>query len=416
MSPLLAAAGGPLGEILLSLVVILLAAKVGGELSVRAGLPTVLGELVMGILLGNLALTGWHGLEFLKHQPVLAVLAEIGVILLLFEVGVESTVPQMLRVGPVALLVAVVGVVVPTGLGLVVAKLFFPNESFYAHLFIGTVLCATSVGITARVLKEIRKSDSAEAKIIVGAAVIDDILGMILLATVTGMILAAGRGSTLSVVGVAWIAGKAVLFLVGAIVVGLWLAPRMYAVATRLRSGGWLLPLSLAFCFALSFLAELAGLAALVGAFTAGLILEDVQFRDLATKEEYELHDLLHPVIGFFLPIFFVLMGLRVDARAFAQTEILLFAGILTAVAIVGKHACGVVVWGGRADRWAVGLGMIPRGEVGLVFAGVGTTLVLGNRAVVTPAVFSACVIMVVLTTFVTPPLLKWRFGRLESR
>jgi len=322
----------------------------------------------------------------------------------------------MLRVGPVALLVAVVGVVVPAGLGIVVAKVFFPKEPFYTHLFIGTILCATSVGITARVLQELGKTKTPEAKIIMGAAMIDDILGLIVLATVSGMILAAGKGTSMGVGGIAWIAAKAVLFLVVAILVGLWIAPRMYKLATKLRSGGWLLPLSLMFCFVLAYSSDLAGLAPIVGAFTAGLILEDVHFKDLESKEEYHLHDLLHPVIGLFLPVFFVLMGLRVDLRAFGNLGVLAFAGALTVVAIAGKQTCSLAVFQRETDRWCVGLGMMPRGEVGLIFAGIGTTLVLGDHAVVSPAIFSACVIMVVLTTLATPPLLKWRFSRVPIR
>jgi len=400
------------GALLLGLTVVLLVAKLGGELFERLGQPAVLGELMMGVLIGNLHLVGVTSLDFLRHESVLGVLAELGIIIMLFEIGVESTVPQMLRVGPSALFVALLGIVAPAALGYGTARLFFGAESGYAHLFVGAILCATSVGITARVLKDIRRTRTPEAKVILGAAVIDDVLGLIVLATVSGMIKAANAGTSMGVGAVAWIAGKAVLFLVVSIVIGLWFAPRMFKVATKLRSRGLLLPLSLSFCFLLAYLSEMAGLAPIVGAFTAGLILEDVHYEELATREKHSMADLLHPLIGLLLPVFFVLMGLKVDLRAFADTSVLGFAGLLTVAAIVGKLTCAGGVLGSGVDRLGVGLGMIPRGEVGLIFAGIGTTLAIGGHPVVTPAIYSGVVIMVMVTTLVTPPLLKWRFAR----
>ncbi len=404
-----------LGTVLLGLTVILVGAKLGGELFERLKQPAVLGELLMGVLIGNLHLAGFTALDFLRGEKVLDVLAEIGIIIMLFEIGVESTVPQMLRVGPSALVVAIIGVVAPAALGYGTARVFLGAESGYAHLFVGAILCATSVGITARVLKDVRRMKTQEAKVILGAAVIDDVLGLIVLATVSGMITAAGAGQTLGVGAVAWIAGKALAFLVVSIVIGLWLAPRMFRVARRLRTRGLLLPLSLSFCFLLAYLSERAGLAPIVGAFTAGLILEDIHYEELATRERRSMHDVLEPLVSLLLPIFFVQMGLKVDLRAFADTSVLAFAGVLTAAAIVGKLACAGGVLGGGVDRVGIAFGMIPRGEVGLIFAGIGTTLVLGGKAVVTPAIYSGVVIMVVLTTLATPPLLKWRFEKLPA-
>lgn len=399
-------------QILLGLAVVLLSAKLGGEVFERLGQPAVLGELVVGIAIGNLHLAGVTAFDFLREEATFAILAEIGVVLLLFEVGLESNVKEMLGVGVSAFLVAVVGVVVPSALGFGVATLFYPTASHYVHLFVGTILCATSVGITARVLKDLGALQRRESKIILGAAVIDDVLGLVVLATVTGMIGAAAAGTTLGVGAVAGIVGKASAFLVLSILVGLWLSPRMFGVATRLKSKGLLMTLSLAFCFLLSYAAQKVGLAPIVGAFTAGLILEEVHYKDLATKEHVELHHVLQPITALLVPIFFVLMGLRVDVRVFADTSVLGFAGALTAVAILGKQACSIATWEKGLDRALLGFGMIPRGEVGLIFAGIGATLVLDGRPVVSPPIFSACVIMVMATTLVTPPLLKWRLMR----
>ncbi|MBI2932947.1 MAG: cation:proton antiporter, partial [Planctomycetes bacterium] len=311
--------GDGVAPVLLGLTVILFAAKLGGEIFERLRQPAVLGELLMGVLIGNLHLVGVTGLEFLRGQPVLNVLAEIGIILLLFEIGVESTVPQMLRVGGSALVVAVLGVVAPSVLGFFTARVFFPGESGYAHLFVGAILCATSVGITARVLQDMRKTQTPEAKVVLGAAVIDDVLGLIVLATVSGMIGAADKGTSMGMGAIAWIVGKAVLFLTVSLVVGQWLAPRVFKVATRLESRGLLLPLSLTFCFLLAYLSTLAGLAPIVGAFTAGLILEDVHFKELASREQRSLEDLLRPVSSLLLPVFFVLMGLKVELAVFGN-------------------------------------------------------------------------------------------------
>ena len=400
-----------IAPVLLGLVVVLFAAKLGGPLFERWRQPPVLGELLIGIVIGNLQHFGLIDLTFLREQPVLDVLAEIGILLLLFEVGLEWTVTDMLKVGWSALLVAVVGIVVPSLLGFGTAKLFFGAESGYTHLFIGTILCATSVGITARVLQDLGKTTTPEAKLILGAAVIDDILGLMALATVSTMIQAAAGGASVSAGAVLLIVGKAAVFLVGALLLGRWLVPRAFRVAAHLPGRGILLALSLSLCFLLAFLAHLAGLAPIVGAFTAGLILEAVDLEGLASREQRTLEELLHPVTALFLPVFFLLMGLKVDLRVFAEPGILLFAAALTLAAILGKLSCAAAVNRHGMDRWVVAFGMVPRGEVGLIFAGIGLTLSLGGQPVISGAVYSGVVIMVMITTLVTPLLLKLRFA-----
>ncbi|HEV8613810.1 MAG TPA: cation:proton antiporter, partial [Gemmatimonadales bacterium] len=223
-----------LAPVLLGLAVILIAAKLGGLFFERLQQSAVLGELLVGVLIGNLHHFGLVEFSFLRDQPVLDVLAELGIILLLFEVGIEWTVPQMLRVGWSALLVASVGVLVPAILGFGTASLFFAAESRYTHLFVGAMLCATSVGITARVLQDLGKTGSPEARLILGAAVLDDVLGLVVLATVSAMIQAVAGGASITLPAILLIVGKAMLFLVGAIVAGRWLAPRMFRVATGL--------------------------------------------------------------------------------------------------------------------------------------------------------------------------------------
>jgi Na+:H+ antiporter len=411
----LGSAGGPdVGPVLLGLTIVIVAAKLGGALFEAFNQSAVLGELLAGVLIGNLNHLGLVEVNLLRNQPLLELLAELGVILLLFEVGVEWTVPEMIRVGSSAVGVALVGVVAPAILGIGTARLFFPAEPSYAHFFVGSILCATSVGITARVLQELGKTQTREAKVILGAAVIDDVLGLMVLATVSGLIEASAGGASIGVAAIGGIIGKAAGFLVGAILIGRWVVPRMFRAAARLPGRGVLLPLALSFCFLLAYLARIAGLAPIVGAFTAGLILEAVDFEHLATREQRSLKDLLQPVTSILLPLFFLLMGLKVDISVFGDVGVLAFAALLTLAAIVGKLACAGAVLGGQTDRFAVAFGMIPRGEVGLIFAGIGLTLSVAGHPVVSTAIYSGVMIMVMVTTFVTPPLLKWRFAALQ--
>jgi Na+:H+ antiporter len=411
-----AAPGDPVPELILSLAVILVCAKLGGHVAARIRQPPVLGELLVGVVLGNLTLFGFHGLEFLKTSPSVAMLAELGVILLLFQVGLESTVAQMLKVGLSSFLVATLGVVGPFLLGLGVGMVLLPGESIYAQIFLGATLTATSVGITARVLKDLGRSQSGEARIILGAAVIDDVQGLIILAVVTGIIHAASVGASLSMPAIAWVVIKAAVFLVGALLIGTHMSPRMFAFASKLRSTGVLLAAGLSFCFFLAWLASRVGLAPIVGAFAAGLILEDLHYRDFVDRGEHSLEELVEPIASFLVPVFFVLMGMRTDLRAFMQPGVLGLAAGLTVAAIVGKQLCSLGVLGKEFDRLSIGIGMIPRGEVGLIFANIGLTLVIAGEPVVNPSVFAAVVVMVIVTTVITPPMLSWSFGRLSKR
>jgi len=401
--------GGPVLGILISLVVILLAAKLGGDVFERFEQPAVLGELILGMLIGNLHLVGIDIFEPFKHDLTLEVLAELGVIILLFEVGLESSVREMMKVGLASFMVAVFGVITPFFLGWGVGYVFLPDASIYVHIFIGATLTATSVGITARVLQDVGKIKSREAKIILGAAVIDDILGLVILAVVAGIIAAvgSGHGDGASSGMILWIILKAVLFVVGAIVIGSVILPTYFNLAIRLRVKGVFLSFCLLICFALAFIAGKVGLAPIVGAFAAGLILDEIQYTRFREKGERDIKHLIEPISVFLVPIFFVRMGMMVDLTTFVHIEILGFAAVLTLAAIVGKQACSLAIFDRKTNRIAIGLGMIPRGEVGLIFAGIGAKLILDGQPVISASVYSAIVIMVVITTLVTPPALK---------
>ena len=406
--------------VLVGLATMLLVAKLAGELFERIKQPAVLGELIGGIFIGNLVLLGFTAAEPLKTDAVVAALAQLGVILLLFEVGLESNIGEMLEVGWSSLFVAIAGVVAPFFLGWGVSAYFLPGDSRLVHIFIGSVLCATSVGITARVLKDLGKLSLRESRIILGAAVIDDVIGLMILAVVIGAVTATMAGGSLSYVHIFRIAARTAAFFVSAFVVGHYAVPHIFRGAGRFRSRGVLLVLSITFCFWLSWLATKVELAAIVGAFAAGLVLEDAHFKLFKERGEHELRELLDPVTTFLVPIFFVLMGMKVDIRVLARPQLLGFAFALTLAAIAGKQVCSLAVAERGLNRLAIGLGMIPRGEVGLIIAGIGATLMLPNAAgvpepVIGSAIFGAIVIMVIVTTLVTPPLLKWSLGREQS-
>ncbi len=397
--------------VVLALALVLVAAKVGGDLATRAGQPAVLGELIAGILLGNLTHLGWGGLNALQTDPNLAMLAELGVLILLFQVGLEATIGEMLQVGWSSLLVAVLGVITPFALGWGVGAWLLPGASPYVHAFLGATLCATSVGITARVLQDLGRSRSREARIILGAAVIDDVLGLVVLAVVSGSISAADRGGTLGIGSVGIIFLKAALFLAGSIGLGAMISPHLFRIASLLRARGVLLAVGLAFCFLFAGLAAALGLAPIVGAFAAGLVLEETHSHAFVLRGEPGLDRLVEPVASFLVPVFFVLMGMRTDLSAFGRPGILALAAALTAAAIIGKQACSAGVLGKNLNRFAVGLGMIPRGEVGLIFANVGLGLTSQGRPVVDRDTYAAIVIVVLATTLVTPPALRWGLG-----
>jgi Kef-type K+ transport system membrane component KefB len=382
-------------QLLFDLLVIFVAAKVLGRLAQAIGQPTVLGELVGGVVVGASVL----GLVDPKVE-VLHLLAEVGVLILLFEIGLESDLDDLLRVGWQSTMVGLVGIVVPFGLGyLLMSLLGFGGIS---AVFIGATLTATSIGITARVLTDLGKMHTAAARIIIGAAVIDDVLGLVILSVVQGL---AATGEV-SLPGVARTTVLALGFLVVAMLVGRATAPRLLRIVRQVDVRGELLLFAVGFAMLFALTAHAVGSATIIGAFAAGLVLAE-------TEDRHPIEERVKPVADFFVPIFFVTIGAAVDVGVFnpfdpARRAVVGVAGLLIAAAIVGKLASGLAVKPVEPrQRLAVGIGMIPRGEVGLVFASVGRT-----AGVVTPDMYAAVVAMVIVTTFLAPPLLKLVFSR----
>jgi Kef-type K+ transport system membrane component KefB len=307
-------------------------------------------------------------------------------------------------------------------LGFAVGLWLIPEENWQVHLFLGATLSATSVGITARVLKDLGRSTQRESRIILGAAVIDDVLGLLVLAVVTGIIRKGKDFQTMSLiwepspdgVGMPGILVMSVGFLAIAIVLGGLLVTRpLFRAANFLQGHGLLVATAMVICFGMSYVASLVQLAPIVGAFAAGLILEHAQYRDLSTRENWELERAVSPLTAVFVPIFFVQMGIEVKLSSFADPAVWGLAAAVTAVAIIGKQVCSLGVLEKGLDRLSVGLGMIPRGEVGLIFAAAGKALMdSSGEPVVSDNIYSAIIVMVILTTMVTPPLLKWSMTR----
>jgi Kef-type K+ transport system membrane component KefB len=400
------------GPLLLALAVILVAAKVGGHLAEGMKQPAVLGELLAGVLLGNCGVPWLHGLG---GDPAVDLFAQVGVVLLLFEVGLESKVVDVLSVGGRALVVAVLGVVTPWILGWGLGAVLLPERSVYVHVFLGATLTATSVGITARVLKDLGRAQTREARIILGAAVIDDVLGLVVLAVVASVIKAADLGASASLGETGVVVLKAVAFVVGALTLGVLVTPILFRASARLRGSGVLLSTALTFCFLLACLASTIGLAPIVGAYAAGLVLEEPHFVAFQGREG-SLPDLVNPVSSLLVPVFFVLMGLRVDLGAVLNPGAAWLALLLAVVAVIGKQACALGGLGAGLDALSIGIGMIPRGEVGLIFANIGLSLTIRGEPVIDPVIYSAVVLMVMMTTLVTPPALKWSLGRSRDR
>jgi Kef-type K+ transport system membrane component KefB len=400
--------GPRIRDVFFVLIAILISAKVLGELAERRGQPAVLGELVAGVILGAsvLGVIPAQG----EMYDLVHVLAEIGVVILLFEIGLETDLKEMFRVGPTAARVALIGVFVPFLLGFL--YWYYANPSIGIHpegitfgvvaIFVGATLTATSVGITARVLSDLNRMHTPEARIIIGAAVIDDVLGIVILAVVSGMV----GGAAIGVLSVGKILLFAVGFLVLAVVLGTRFAPAIFDFVDRMRTRGVLLVA--AFCFALGIaaLADLAGSAMIIGAFAAGLVLSSTNQFDAVVER-------IEPVADIFTPIFFVAVGAPVNVRLFIPGSadfdlgVLIVGLILTAIAIIGKLVAGLGVTRADTSKLLVGVGMVPRGEVGLIFASIGLT-----AGILSSSVYSAILIMVILSTFIVPPALKVLFAR----
>jgi Kef-type K+ transport system membrane component KefB len=439
----------PVVPILIASIFITLGAALGGLLMKWLKQPAVLGELLVGLLAGNLgyyfrnptltvlregdnlsriasaALTqpvtlseatnqvlapGPHtdliaslladpqGQTYIYVYSFIDVVSRLAILVLLFLVGLEISLVEMKRVGKYASYVAILGIILPMLLGMGTMKFLHPNSTLAADLFIGGILTATSVGITARVLRDLGRDRTEEARIILGAAVIDDVLCLIVLAVVSGLAVT----GTISIASIAITTGKAALFLVASLGIGIWLTPKL--VRRLATTGVQNLKLLFGVSFALLFawLANVAELATIVGAFAAGMVLNSFFDQEI---EGASLHELLSPLESLVVPLFFVWMGIQVKLETMANKDVLIAGLALTVVAIAGKVAAG---WGcpPTLNRLAVGFGMMPRGEVGLIFAGIGKGI-----GVVDEGLFSAVVLLVMVTTVLAPIMLRATMG-----
>jgi len=378
-----------LGPLLLALAAILVATKVLGDLAQRYGQPAVLGELIAGVLLGGSVLGIVHA-----NDEVLKAFAELGVLILLFEIGLHTEVRSLRRVGTQATTVALVGVVLPFAGGFFGARAM--GFSTVQSLVAGAALTATSIGISARVLRDIGQLDTPEGQIVLGAAVLDDLIGLVILSVVSTVV----AGAAITVGGVALTTGLALGFVVAAVVVGSVAVPPLFRFVERLRTSGALGLIALAFALVLATIAEASGSAMIVGALAAGLVLH-------GTPQRVDIERSVTQLGYFFVPIFFAVVGASVDLGALADRQSLMVGGLLTVIAVIGKLATGWSIRNFKGNRWLIGVAMIPRGEVGLIFAQVGLT-----TGAIAAGEFGAIMLMVVATTLITPPWL----GRVVRR
>lgn len=423
-----------LNETLLLFAIFLIAGKIGGVVE-KKGQPSVLGELLIGVILSGLAYFGISILNSAKENNILAFLAEFGAVLLLFQIGLESNISKILKVGYRSLCVALIGVVVPFLLGtLVVGPMFFSNTTFTARLFIGAAFVATSVGISAAIFQNLNALETRAYQTVLGAVVIDDILGLLILAIVSAI----ASGHDVTVGFVLTLSLKAVLFLVLAIFFGSVYAKNISSFFSKIHTGtGMKLGLAITFALAYAYLATLVGLAPIIGAFAAGLVLDAVDFKDFdvplasfklqALSRKYKelnehvedvIHELNHRHISdmvagiglIFIPIFFVYTGLQLDFSILLNVDFYLISFAIAFIAIIGKVVSGVAAQGTFVEKLLVGVSMVPRGEVGLIFASVGRSL-----GAIDDKLFSIIVLTIIITTLVSPPLINLLFKKLNK-
>ena len=372
-----------------TLVALLVATKLLGALAQRFGQPAVLGELVAGVLLGG-SLLGVLD----PTDPVLHALSELGVLVLLFEIGLHTDLRALVRVGGAATTVALVGVALPCLLGY--AAMVWLGLPPIAAVVAAASLSATSIGISARVLSDLGQLETPEGQVVLGAAVLDDVVGLVMLAVVAAVV----AGAAVSAGMVVRTTGIAAGFIAGALVLGGLVVPPLFRLLARIQAEGTLVALGLALAFAMAWLAEGVGSATIIGAFAAGLVLHD-------TPQRHEIEHATTTVGHLIVPVFFAAVGASVDVRTLADPRTLAVGSALVAAGVVGKFAAGYAPVWFRGRKALIGAAMIPRGEVGLIFAQAG----LASKAL-TPALFSAVAMMVLATTFLAPPVLARIAGK----
>lgn len=372
-----------LGPLLLALAALILATRLLGEVAQRLGQPSVLGELLAGVLLGPSVFSAVD-----PGDPVIRAFAGLGILILLFEIGLHTDLRSLREVGKEAVSVAAVGVVLPFVVGFFVVQAL--GFTAIQSLVAGAALTATSIGISARTLRDVGRLETPEGQIVLGAAVLDDLIGLIILGVVAGV----AAGNHVSVWSVARLSGLALGFVAVALAVGSYAVPPIFRVVERLRTTGALGLIALAFALLLAWLAETSGSAMIIGALAAGLVLHH-------TPQRREIERSVTQIGYLFVPIFFASVGAAVDLHALAE-PIALIAGLaITIVGVAGKIASGYALRNFDGSRLFVGVAMIPRGEVGLIFAQVGFA-----SGAIGAGEFGAIMLMVVVTTLITPPWL----------
>lgn len=371
--------------IFFELFVLLLVGLLGGLVAIRFRQPIMLGELAAGLAIGYVAATFYS--PGTLDSTTLDVLSEIGISALLFDVGLKIHLDTLRGLGRRALAVALMGVIVPFALGYVAALLFgIPVES---RLVIAAALTATSVGLTAAVLEETNRADTGIGNMILSAAIFDDIIGLVVLGLITGIV---AQGSS-SVISLSTVAVKVLAFFAFALLVLRPVATKTLDVIEAICGEKGVTLASFSCLLLLSFISDMIGLDLIVGAFTAGIALSQARERD-------EIDRAFAPIINIFAGLFFVLVGVNMDAARLipivaASPGVLLFCGMLTICATLGKLSCGMAATGSRQDKWVVGLGMVPRGEVGLILANFGRT-----EGILSHAHFSALVLAIIANAF----------------
>ena len=393
-----ASEGYDLALILGNLLIIIIVARLAAELAELIKIPAVLGEIIAGIIIGPSALGLIDPIKNLDVANMVLLLGEIGVILLLFQVGLEMDLGEMAKVGKPALLVALIGVLVPFAAGFGVACAF--GESGKISLFIGAALTATSVGITARVLGDLRALALRESRIVLGAAVADDVLGLIILTVVVKVV----TEGSISASVVFETIGLALGFLVITGLLAIYVIPKAFTRIDRVaKSSTTIVAVSFALMLAFSLLANQAKLAFIIGAFMAGLAVG-------RSQQHERIAEGLNPLGHIFIPVFFASIGINADLDAMFQPSVLALATVLTVVAIIGKLVAGFGIGRSPGDKLLIGIGMIPRGEVGLIFASIGL-----SKGILDDELYGALLLMVLVTTLITPPLLRLKLAKRQE-
>ena len=394
------------------LALLVVAAHAGGFVATRARLPSVVGELGVGIALAAMPIAALRGLrnEVLPNQA-----AELGVLLLLFDIGLELHTSDFRSLGWSALKVAIIGIVASLAFASGMSAFLGASAGLRGHVFVGATLAATSIGISGRVLRDLGRTQTGEGKLVLAAAVLDDVLSLLILAAVSAWVGASAHGNGDATPSMWVLAARAIAFLLLALLVGRIVLPRLFTALGRVAGEGTLLVVGLAICLVYAWAANAAGLAPAIGAFVAGLVIEPEDYRPLIRRPGDTLVDLLSPMITFFVPLFFVLAGLKVDVAVFLQPRVWLLTAALFVAAVLGKLLAGVSATS-SGSRLVIGISLVPRGEVSLIFATAGAALTTEGNALVPPATLNALLATIVLTALVPPFALRMILARRASK